>query len=38
MAFMNKGMQRRNQRIVLYVIVGLVIMSFLLTIILPLWM
>lgn len=38
MAFMNKGMQRRNQRIVLYIIVGLVIMSFLLTIILPLWM
>jgi len=38
MAFMNKGMQRRNQRIVLYVIVFLVIISFLLTIILPLWM
>lgn len=38
MAFMNKGMQRRNQRIAVYVIVFLVIISFLLTIILPLWM
>gem|GEM_PF-2817744 len=38
MAFMKKGMQRRNQRIVLYIIVFLVIISFLLTIVLPLWM
>jgi len=37
MAFMNRGMQRRNQRILLYVIVALVIISFLLTIVLPLW-
>ncbi len=38
MAFLKKGMQKRNQRIVLYIVVFLVIISFLLTIVLPLWM
>ncbi len=37
MAFMKKGMQKRNQRIVLYIVVFLVIVSFLLTMVLPLW-
>lgn len=38
MAFMKKGMQKRNQRIVLYIVVFLVIVSFLLTMVLPLWL
>ncbi|MGE5421923.1 MAG: stressosome-associated protein Prli42 [Ignavibacteriales bacterium] len=30
-------MQKRTQRIVVYVIVGLVILSFLMTIVIPFW-
>ncbi len=37
MSFMNRGMQGRKQKTAVIVIVGLVIISFLFTIILPLW-
>lgn len=35
---MNKGMQKQKQKIMLYVIIGIVIFSFLATIVVPLWM
>lgn len=37
MSFMNRGALRRNQKILLYVLVFLVVASFLLTIIIPYW-
>jgi hypothetical protein len=37
MSLMNRRTQKRNQKIVIYVLVGLVIISFIMSMVLPLW-